>query len=343
MTLGLDVMVSVAVGGTATLYVGANVYHQGSVNRFASCAIQNVNIGTATARKTITVTLGPSTSWSFESQSDTTFQPTDQVRLAFAVRSLNRETTISDIKLQYGSTATAWTPAAADSSSNAALHTLTQTDVFNRLTNDGALQGLYMSGGNLYVNASYIQAGSLSAALITSGKLTSVNGQSYFDLDNNLIRLGTSSSNYTTIDATGQIKSANSSNTYFGTISAGADASGMLGQRYYLTYAGYVYAAIMGHPVLEDNVTAATVDIITLKYSKRVTIAAFYAMSDADKKALFDTYDNVASNVSLASTRFILSSRAYGYSLTLDKSRFFVSTPSWYYQINSSGPTFGTR
>ena len=54
----------------------------------------------------------------------------------------------------------------------------TQSDIFNKLTNNGALQGLYMSNGNLYINATYIVA----------GKISSVNGKVYFDLDNNELR-----------------------------------------------------------------------------------------------------------------------------------------------------------
>lgn len=48
---------------------------------------------------------------------------------------------------------------------------LTQTEVFNRLTNNGSLPGLYMSGGQLYVNANYINAGFLNASLIHGGTL----------------------------------------------------------------------------------------------------------------------------------------------------------------------------
>ncbi len=62
---------------------------------------------------------------------------------------------------------------------------LTQSEVFNALTNNGALQGLYMSNGNLYINASYIKTGQLLASLITTGKIQSNNGKVYFDLDNN--------------------------------------------------------------------------------------------------------------------------------------------------------------
>lgn len=69
---------------------------------------------------------------------------------------------------------------------NTALNNLkTQQAIFNLLTNNGALQGLYMSNGQLYINASYIQTGSLLADLIVAGKIQSDNGKVYFDLDNN--------------------------------------------------------------------------------------------------------------------------------------------------------------
>lgn len=41
---------------------------------------------------------------------------------------------------------------------------LTQQYIFNKLTNNGQLQGLYMSGGLLYVNATYLRSGIISGA-----------------------------------------------------------------------------------------------------------------------------------------------------------------------------------
>lgn len=43
--------------------------------------------------------------------------------------------------------------------------------VFNRLTDNGAIQGLYQYAGNLYMNASFIKSGTLDANLIRSGRL----------------------------------------------------------------------------------------------------------------------------------------------------------------------------
>lgn len=49
---------------------------------------------------------------------------------------------------------------------------LDQQDVFNLLTNNGALLGLYMYNGELYMNASYIQSGTINADLITAGSMS---------------------------------------------------------------------------------------------------------------------------------------------------------------------------
>lgn len=56
---------------------------------------------------------------------------------------------------------------------------LTQEDVFNILTNNGVVQGIYLQNGQLYINAQYIAA----------GKLSSVDGSSYWDLNTGELRL----------------------------------------------------------------------------------------------------------------------------------------------------------
>ena len=43
---------------------------------------------------------------------------------------------------------------------------MTQEIIFNRLTNNGAIQGIYMNNGNLYINASYIASGVLAGDLV---------------------------------------------------------------------------------------------------------------------------------------------------------------------------------
>ena len=60
----------------------------------------------------------------------------------------------------------------SSSASSAASSSLTQQNVFNALTNNGALQGVYMSNGELYINASYIRSGAINASLITTGSMS---------------------------------------------------------------------------------------------------------------------------------------------------------------------------
>lgn len=59
---------------------------------------------------------------------------------------------------------------------------LTQLEVFNRLTNNGQTQGIYLSNSRLYINASYIATGTISDAAgnnywnLTSGYLRTTSG-----------------------------------------------------------------------------------------------------------------------------------------------------------------------
>lgn len=48
---------------------------------------------------------------------------------------------------------------------------MTQEQVFNKLTDNGRLQGLYMQDGNVYFNASYIRSGTMSANYISGGTI----------------------------------------------------------------------------------------------------------------------------------------------------------------------------
>lgn len=55
---------------------------------------------------------------------------------------------------------------------------LTQQEIFNRLTNNGQTQGLYLQNGKLYINGSYIQSGTISGDYIKGGTIegTTVKG-----------------------------------------------------------------------------------------------------------------------------------------------------------------------
>lgn len=64
---------------------------------------------------------------------------------------------------------------------------LTQEDIFNRLTNNGTSQGMFIEDGNVYFNATYIKSGEINSDLIKTGKISSKDGSVYFDLDNSVV------------------------------------------------------------------------------------------------------------------------------------------------------------
>ena len=71
---------------------------------------------------------------------------------------------------------------------------LTQQYIFNKLTNNGQLQGLYMAGGLLYVNATYLRSGIISGARsywnLDTGifSMSDANGVETVHLDGNGVR-----------------------------------------------------------------------------------------------------------------------------------------------------------
>lgn len=65
-----------------------------------------------------------------------------------------------------------------------------QEEVFNKLTNNGEAQGIYMQDGQLYMNASYMKLGTLLADLIRAGVLQSTNGNFLFNLDTGEVVIG---------------------------------------------------------------------------------------------------------------------------------------------------------
>lgn len=79
---------------------------------------------------------------------------------------------------------------------NQAFKDLDQESIFNLLTNNGKSKGIYRDdNGEIYVNASYIQTGSLLADLIKTGVIKSADGSVELDLANNTVTIATSDGN----------------------------------------------------------------------------------------------------------------------------------------------------
>lgn len=78
----------------------------------------------------------------------------------------------------------------ADTSAKNAINAQTQDDIFNKLTNNGAVKGIILTDGKLYINADYITSGILNANLLRAGIIKSAkNENNYWDLDTGEFRL----------------------------------------------------------------------------------------------------------------------------------------------------------
>lgn len=77
----------------------------------------------------------------------------------------------------------------ADSVISKMNESLTQEAIFNKLTNNGETQGIYLSGGHVYLNASYLKTGSLSADLIKAGRIQDYANSNWWDLSASTIHV----------------------------------------------------------------------------------------------------------------------------------------------------------
>ena len=86
-----------------------------------------------------------------------------------------------NLQLERAINSSGWRPAPEDSEDytdeqiTALDNTLDQQDVFNRLTNNGQTQGIYLQDGKVYINASYMKTGTLNASEVSVENLNASN------------------------------------------------------------------------------------------------------------------------------------------------------------------------
>lgn len=85
---------------------------------------------------------------------------------------------VYNVQLEPAQTPSAWRPAPedaedyADQAAKQAVDDQTQLDIFNKLTNNGVAQGIYLLDGQLYINGEYIAAKTVSGNAIHGGIIT---------------------------------------------------------------------------------------------------------------------------------------------------------------------------
>ena len=136
---------------------------------------------------------------------------------------------------------------------------LTQQEIFNRLTGNGAAQGLVLYNGQLYVNASYIKAGTL-----TLGGANNVNGMmQVLDASGNVI--GTWNKDGVNISKGSLLLMFDSNGS---TVSLGSAAGMPLYATYYVDNKTYVTYISGNNFVLTDNDSEAVLSNIGLILSR---------------------------------------------------------------------------
>lgn len=95
--------------------------------------------------------------------------------------------------------------AIASDAADDAVDAQTQTDIFNKLTNNGQTMGIYLNStdNKLYINASYINAGTINANLIKAGTIRDSAGNTSINMDTGRINISKTSGYYTEIWTSG--------------------------------------------------------------------------------------------------------------------------------------------
>ena len=140
----------------ASLLVYAEGYHSDSTTRYGYKTLDTKTLSKTDTRYTITFTA--THPWPSSSAA-----ASDRIRFGFYCRTAGAALNISDIKLEYGSEATPYRPSAADMGAEEAITGETQLEVFNKLTNGGSVQGLFIQDGKVYLNGQYLAANTVTA------------------------------------------------------------------------------------------------------------------------------------------------------------------------------------
>lgn len=227
-----------AVAGTAgtTLGVTFELWHKGDTARYGRIDT-TVTLSTSTQSFSVLQTLSDA---AFTLNTGEAIAATDYLRVGFWNGAANVAIRVSRIKLQLGSVVSTWRPSSSQPAADAAVEAQTQEYVFNKLTANGTLQGLYMSNGNLYINGTYMKI----------GKIASSNGRVYFDLDNNELacdRLVSTASGSQTIVTVASVPAYSSGSEYGMRVANSSYANGVI-SIVPATRAGYQYASLIRTP-----------------------------------------------------------------------------------------------
>ena len=143
---------------------------------------------------------------------------------------------IRNVKGELGTAPTDWSPCPddvkdyADQTAQNAVDAQTQASIFNKLTNNGQTQGIYLENSKIYINGEYIKASSITADRLAIGDF------------NNLCQIHPSmNANNLTVITTGDVKYFKIGQGAYSTLQIAKSTSldFSVGDEYFVSYKGY--------------------------------------------------------------------------------------------------------
>lgn len=111
----------------------------------------------AASSSDLTLILPAGTHWLYNLQFEKASSPSD-----WRPAPEDGEDYANDVSKSYYDLATSYADMTAEQKAAAAVEAQTQASIFNKLTNNGQTQGIYLYNGRVYLNATYMQTGTLS-------------------------------------------------------------------------------------------------------------------------------------------------------------------------------------
>lgn len=256
---------------------------------------------------------------------------------------MRRKVTWSDGSVTYGEAYPATALTSANQSTDDLDAELDVEGVFNRLTDNGRLKGVYLSGGELYINGTYIRSGTIDANLIKAGILQDASGRNYWNLITGEINLDfTPDGMATTSYVNSQISSVNSrintTNSNLSRVEQTADDAA-----YDSSIARNVTDRIsIGRSGITITGTSGTKMSVATYTSVGFVVDATMAEINSSNAGLGIKDWGLAYQTTDESVRLWVTDGTSG--ATGGKANFYVSAGSWRFEVNGDGVYYnGTK
>ena len=216
---------------------------------------------------------------------------------------------------------------------------MSQSEIFNRLTNYGSTQGLFLEGGQLYINGSHIKANTLSADSITSGTFRGTNFVAGGTGNNGYIEVRDYSNNVSFQASRDGIYASRidfETPSYKGDASVSIDYSGFRSERYVAIGHNEAYRGLVA---TDYGITLSSWGdeyLTGVAYSDQGTTSLKYKGLETSGHVKFTSYGSGGRTNANIHNMALQSATGNGQMMTAGDDRIFVGNPQTRLVIESS-------